>query len=350
MRIPGIEEKVEFLRRPENYPAPTGRVDSKETHMSWVFLTDRHAYKLKKPVRYAFLDYSTLEARRRTCEVEVRLNRRLAGEVYCGITPLTLSDVGELRLGGTGEVVDWLVKMRRLPECLMLDHVIAAQTVNKTDVHRVGVVLAGFYRSAWPVPMTGADYRRRLTEEIHSNSNELKRPEFQLSTESIDALAATLLKFLSQRPEMFDRRIREERIVEAHGDLRPEHICLGPQPVIIDCLEFNRSLRILDAASEIAFLWLECERLGAADAGRMIFETYRDTSGDWPPAHLMGFYKSFHAYTRAKIAVWHLDDIETNNPAKWIERANCYLRLAASNMMRGIASSSSARRQISRIS
>ena len=99
MRIPGIEEKVEFLRQPENYPTPTGRVDPKETHMSWVSLTDRHAYKLKKPVRYAFLDYSTLEARRRTCEEEVRLNRRLAGDVYCGITPLTLNGVGKLRLG-----------------------------------------------------------------------------------------------------------------------------------------------------------------------------------------------------------------------------------------------------------
>jgi aminoglycoside phosphotransferase family enzyme len=335
MHEPEIEAKVACLRRPETYPGPTHRVETRETHMSWVFLTDQHAYKLKKPVRYEFLDYSTLEARHRTCEEEVRLNRRLADGVYCGIVPLTWND-GQLRLSGSGEIVDWLVKMRRLPEHLMLDHAIAARTVTVYDTRRVGTVLADFYHTAPIVPMTASDYLCHLTEDIRLGRDELVRPKYDLPDESLEAITAAQLNFLAENAELFAARIEAERIVEAHGDLRPEHICLERVPVIIDCLEFSRSLRLLDAASEVAFLWLECERLGSPDAGRLIFESYCDARGDRPPRSLIAFYKSYHACVRAKIAAWHLNDHQLNNRVHWIEKARHYLRLAAENMRVGM--------------
>lgn len=300
--------------------------------MSWVFLTDIHAYKLKKPVRYEFLDYSTLEARRRTCEEEVRLNRRLAADVYCGIVPLTLTAQSNLQLEGEGEVIDWLVKMRRLPDDRMLDHAIATRTATEEDARKVGAVLATFYRNAPAVAMTASDYRGRLAEEISSSRQELARPGYRLPVDSLDAIATAQLKFLEHEPEMFDERVAAGKVVEAHGDLRPEHICLEGTPVIIDCLEFNRALRILDVASELAFLWLECERLGAPEIGRVIFETYCRTTGDRPPPRLIGFYKGWHACVRAKVAVWHLKDHAVNHPAKWIEKAGHYLRLAAASI------------------
>lgn len=332
MRVPQIEEKVDFLRRADVYPEPTGRVDVKETHMSWVFLTDNHAYKLKKPVRSAFLDYSTPEARRRTCEAEVKLNRRLAANVYCGIVPLTLTVGGAMRLGGEGEAIDWLVKMWRLPESRMLDHAIAAKTVAKDDARRVGALLAHFYSTAPVAAMSRAEYRRQMAAEIRNNYQELSRPELSLPGEWLDATTTAQWNMLQNEPGLFDERVAAQRIVEAHGDLRPEHICLGPPPVVIDCLEFSRALRVLDAASEIAFLWLECERLGAPEVGRMIFASYCDGSGDRPPAALMKFYVSYHACVRAKVAVWHLNDHQIDHPAKWIEKAGHYLRLAAASL------------------
>jgi len=114
MNMPGIDEKVAFLSRPEAYPDRSARVETKQTHMSWVFLTENQAWKLKKPVCTEYLDFSTPEARRRDCHMEVRLNRRLASDVYNGVVPLTLRNGRDLQLGGPGTRIDWLVSMRRL--------------------------------------------------------------------------------------------------------------------------------------------------------------------------------------------------------------------------------------------
>jgi aminoglycoside phosphotransferase family enzyme len=297
--------------------------------MSWVFLTDTKAWKLKKPVRYDFLDFSTLEARRRDCEEELRLNRRLAADVYYGAVPLTVDSRGEMRLAGDEETIDWLVKMRRLPADLMLDRAIANRTVSAEDAQKVSALLARFYMRSLPVEMTASEYRERLTDDIRANQRELENPDYALPAELLESITRAQLEFLERERELLDRRVQDGKIIEAHGDLRPEHICLEREPVIIDCLEFNRDFRILDTASELAFLALECERLGAPQVGDLILETYSDETGDRPPVQLLAFYKSYHACLRAKIAVWHLKDHVINDAAKWTGRATHYLHLAA---------------------
>ena len=326
MSLPGIKEKVAFLSKPDVYPVPTRQVETKETHMSWVFLTDTQAWKLKKPVRYEYLDFSTPEARRRNCEEELRLNRRLAPEVYLGTAPLTLDAEGKMHLAGKGEPIDWLVSMRRLPAERMLDRMITNQTASAAEVRKVGVLLAWFYKQATPVAMTPSEYRKRLAADVFANQQELAKPECGLPVDLLESITKTQLNYLNQESELFDARVRAGKIIEAHGDLRPEHICLESEPLIIDCLEFNRDFRILDPASELAFLAVECERLGAPWVGQLILNTYFDETGDRPPEGLILFYKSYHACLRAKIAVWHLKDHE--DWAKWTEKASCYLHLA----------------------
>jgi aminoglycoside phosphotransferase family enzyme len=126
---------------------------------------------------------------------------------------------------------------------------------------------------------------------------------------------------------MFDERL--ERIVEGHGDLRPEHVCLAAEPVFIDCLEFNRDLRIVDPADELAFLAMECEALGAGDIGKFVFDTYESITGDAVQNALIRFYQAQRALLRAKLAAWHLEDGVTNSArTKWLGRAQEYLRLA----------------------
>ena len=131
MSEPGIAEKVAFLCRPEAYASRPTRVELKETHMSCLFLTDRHVWKLKKPARYDYLDFSTVEARKADCELEVELNRRLAPDVYLGVVPLVSDPHGRMHIGGEGRIIDWLVVMRRLPEDRMLDAAIHAHTVSR---------------------------------------------------------------------------------------------------------------------------------------------------------------------------------------------------------------------------
>jgi aminoglycoside phosphotransferase family enzyme len=322
-----VEVKVAFLQRPDAYAELPNRVETVETHMSWVFLADGYAYKLKKPVRYDFLDFSTLDARRRDSEEEVRLNRRLAPDVYLGTVPLVLDARGQLRLGGPGEIVDWLVRMRRLPAERMLDHGIRRRTVAEADVVRVAEALARFYLSAPPVELAPADYRKRLAERVDDNLRELAAPVFGLPPQVVRAVSSAQLALIEREPGMFDRRVEEKRIIEGHGDLRPEHVCLEPA-LFIDCLEFQRDYRILDAADEVAFLALECERLGGTWVGDVLFRTYGEITGDCPPERLVRFYKSYRACLRAKIAIWHLKDAGMPNPERWSRRAMEYLGLA----------------------
>lgn len=319
-----LEDKVRFLERPDAYPDHPERVEARETHLSWVFLTPEWVYKLKKPVRDALRDFSTPEGRRANCEREVELNRPLAPGVYQGVVALGRDPGGRLCLGGEGEPVDWLVHMRRLPEHRMLDHAIEEGTARDAGLLVVARRLVEFYERAERAPWTPEEYRERLAHDIEADRGELAR--FDLPA---DAVAEAQQRFARAQAARLDHRVREGRVVEAHGDLRPEHVCLADEPVIIDRLEFARDLRLLDTASELAFLDLECDRLGAPWVGALFRRTYVELTGDAPPDPLWEFYRSRHACTRAKLALWHLDDAHVRKPDKWRARAQHYLRLAS---------------------
>ena len=321
-----LSAKVAFLKQPHAYAEATTEVKTVETHRSWVFLTDHYAYKLKKPVRYAFMDSSTVAARKYYCEEEVRLNRRLAGDVYLATVPLTMDRSGKLELNGMGLTVDWLVKMRRLPADRMLDIVIQSKQIQDRQTRAVAAKLAKFYQASAPVNITPIDSWSGFEREVRANLGELSRPVFGLRKDLVEAPCAAQLNLLKEAPAMFDERVREGRIIEGHGDLRPEHICLlEPEPVIIDCLEFNRELRTLDAAADLAFLAQECERFGAPQVGQIILDVYSEVTHDRPSAILLSFYKSFWACVRAKLCVWHLTDPICHDPGKWSQLARDYL-------------------------
>jgi uncharacterized protein len=325
---PALHDKVVFLCRTQAYADSVERVNAIETHMSWVFLADGWAYKLKKPVRYQFLDFSTLEARQRDCEEEVRLNRRLAPDVYVGTVPLTWDREGGLQLGGAGQPVEWLVKMRRVPAEQMLDRALAAGRARPHDAARVATVLARFYSSLVPVETSADAYRQHLADEIDACRIELERAVYALDPERVAAVAHDLIAFLEANKALICKRVEGRRIIEGHGDLRPEHVCLLEPPVVIDCLAFNRDLRILDAGDEISYLAMECERLDAAWFGRAILEAYREAAGDDVVEALVHFYSAFRALVRAKLAAWHTHDAPPEARAKWIGRALQYLGLA----------------------
>jgi aminoglycoside phosphotransferase family enzyme len=328
MSRPGIEATVAFLRRREVYAEKPYKVEVIETHMSWVFLTERHVYKLKKPVRWDSLNFSTPDLRRRSCEEEVRLNRRLTKDVYRGIIALTLGSDGKLGLDGGGEPVDWLVLMRRLPADRMLDELISRRTIDRKDVLPAALKLARFYANAQPVELTAPVYRARLEAGVRSDLHELCQPEFELDRQRVRGIAQMQLEFLKRDAALFDARVQQGRLIEGHGDLRPEHICLDSEPSIIDCLEFSRDLRLVDPADELAYLGLECDRLGKAVVGDWFLEPYTKLTSDEPPGAIMQFYRNYRALRRAKIAIWHLKDPSVRDFGKWFERARQYVELS----------------------
>ncbi|QDG50536.1 hypothetical protein FIV42_07255 [Persicimonas caeni] len=319
-----LAAKVAALRRPQAYPGEVRTVEALETHMSWVFLTRTRAYKLKKPVRTPLLDYTSCEARRHGCEQERALNQRLAASVYLGVTPLVESSWG-IHIGGEGATVDWLVEMRRLADPLMLDACIERGEVRPDDVAQVAAKLCGFYADAHPAPTDAATYLASITSDIEAKQSSLAQPHYGLARREVARAAQNLLAGVdAHRAEL---EARADRIVDAHGDLRPEHVCLEFEPVIIDRLEFDRSLRLLDPASELAFLAMECRRMGAGWIADELFATYRRLTDDAVSEALFGVYGAYHALVRAAIAAWHLDDDALDDSERHRRRARRYFGL-----------------------
>ena len=325
---PDLMEKVAVLRQPQAYGDEPVEVTALETRMSWVFLVGQTAYKLRKPVRHDVFDFRRLESRRRNCEEEVRLNRRLAPEVYLATVPLTEETDGTLAVNGTGVPVDWLVKMRRLPAQRMLDRAIRSGTVKTRELRIVAGLLAKFFAQAVPVAMPPREYRRRLANAITANRRKLADPSCGIQGRSVEMVTATLRKVVMGQAPLFDRRIRRGRIREGHGDLRAGHVFLGPKAAVIGCLEFNRDLRIRDSADELSALAVECEVIGGPGAGKVILETCCDRLGDEPSPELIAFYKALHATMRAGSAI--LDPVLgiPGDAAGSRGRAEAYLALA----------------------
>jgi aminoglycoside phosphotransferase family enzyme len=325
---PTLAEKVAFLSRPDAYPYAVSGVTLRETHMSWVFLAGDRAYKLKKPVRFPYLDFSTLERREAACRAEVSLNRRLAPDVYIGVTPLAVSS-GGLGLGGEGAIADWLVVMRRLDDRWALEQVLRANRLETRQLDSLAAALVRFYRHARPVLIASGPHLSEWSSSLAANRRVLLDPRFGLPSAMIRRIDRLQRRFLAECSPMLGARVRRRRIVDGHGDLRPEHIWLDHRVRIIDCLEFNPRLRAVDPFDEIAYLDLECERLGAAWAGRHIRARVARGLRESLPLALYHFYRSYRATLRARLAIAHLAEPKPRTPEKWPRLARAYLDMAA---------------------
>ncbi len=335
--VPDLADKLTFLQRSTAYGAAASPPECIETHMSWVFLVGEQVYKLKKPVRFPFLDFTTLAAREFYCREEIRLNRRLAPGVYLGLMALQWHHgVFELLpetqarqqtpANSPGDTIDWLVCMRRLPGDRMLDQLIAQDRVTPEDIDALVAVLGAFYRSAPAVGLSPDDYLARFQYEQAANREVLLRPQFHLPDA---ALAIDRLDLaLARDAGLLRERARSQRVLDGHGDLRPEHVCLLQPPVVIDCLEFNPQLRQSDPFDELAYLGMECDMAGAPWIGPRLVSGCAAALGDYPPPALPHLYTAYRALVRARLAMAHLLDPMPRLPDKWPPRAGRYIACA----------------------
>lgn len=320
-RRPSFADEVAFLR---DEAWPCEEVEVVETHLSCLFLTADRAHKLKKPVVQPYLDHRALSARLADCRAEVALNQALAPGVYLGLEALTVDDAGRLHVGGDGAVVDWMVVMRRLDRDELLDRRIAAATATAAELDPVVELLVGFYRDAPPHPSTPVEYRRSLDAMLAQDIAELTSREFGLADHLAPSLGAPLAEAIETTVGL-DRRAG--RLVEGHGDLRPEHIRPRPRPLVIDRLSFSAPLRRLDPYHDLALLAVECEYLGAPALGDHALAAFRRRSGDAIGDDVLSLYRSLRAMTRARLSVSHLRD-HVEDPQRWRRRTDAYLDIA----------------------
>jgi uncharacterized protein len=324
---PDLESRLRFLQAPASHGVRAGELSWIETHMSWLFFAGDRVLKLKKPVHTRYLDFSSVAAREFDCREELRLNSRLAPGVYLGLSALQQTPDGyrllpETDLPAPGQTVDWLVRMRRLPEPVRLDHRIACLAARPADIDALAAVLSGFYRAAAEQPLPAASYLRHFESEQAINREVLldRRWTPAGAARALDGLDAALAQQADALGERAAGHLRE-----GHGDLRPEHVFLLDPPVVIDCLEFNPALRCVDPFDEVAFLGLECEMAGAPWVGPRLHGHLAAALGGAPGPALMRLYVAARALLRARLSLAHLLDERPRTPERWRPLAARYI-------------------------
>ena len=284
------------------YPEPTSRVKVVQTHISWVFLTDGFAYKMKKPVDLGFLDFTTLRRRHYYLKQELVLNRRLCPKIYLSVLPVTLSGAG-VKVGGRGHPVEYLLKMVRLPQERMMDEVANRGELSLEHLNRLVAVLVPFYQEA----ATGPHINRYgepgiITYNHEENFARMKsQVEDLLSRELFEELRDFARGFLAQQRPLLRKRLKEGRIRDCHGDLHMANICLADGILVFDCIEFNPRFRYGDVAADVAFLAMDLDFHGLSDFSRHFAKTFALASSDEELFMLLNFYKCYRACVRGKI-------------------------------------------------
>lgn len=322
------ETVVAWLSKPQAYCPHPERVEHVETHISDVFLAGDYVYKLKKPVQFDFLDFTSLAARELACREEVRLNSRLAADTYLGILPIYRSAQGIYRWDGEGEVVDWVVQMRRLPTERCLDALQRRGELRSEQIAELAAALVRFYEAQKPLPLTAREYLQRVIAHVRANRRELLAVNHHLPRGVVERVHGFQLQCLLLSAELFEERVRAGKIVDGHGDLRPEHICFSEPLAIFDCIEFNAEFRSIDVADELAFLAAECDFSGAEWVGPYLLRLYEEQSGDRLAPILVNFYKTYRACVRAKVAALRADQLQGEPQNEAAAEAQRHLELA----------------------
>lgn len=324
------------LLRPQAYPRPARRVSLRTTHASWVFLTEEDVWKVKRPVDLGFLDFRTVEARRRACEDEVRLNRRLAPGIYLGVDPVRASPVG-LSLRGDGPIVDWAVHMRRLPDEASAAALLAGGQLGPDRLAAVADRLAAFLAAARPTPeLGGPDVLRRNVDENFAQVEPFVGELVARAT--FEDVRAFQIGALESRRDRFVARVDEGRIREGHGDLRLEHVYFLPPPdgvVAIDCIEFNDRFRCGDAAGEAAFLAMELEAAQRPDLAAGFLARFAEASDDFGLYGVIDLHLSYRAWVRGKVAAFLAADPAADSRLRARKRDEARSRFALARSFSG---------------
>jgi aminoglycoside phosphotransferase family enzyme/predicted kinase len=327
---------IQQMLQPQFYAhAVTGQPTSVQliqTHISYVLLTGELAYKIKKPLNFGFLNYSTLEARQHFSEEELRLNQRGAAEIYLEVLPITQTG-DRYEFGGEGKVVEYAVKMRQFPQEALLTALFERGELTPELVTQLAEVIAEFHSKT-----TTSDYirsfgevaqvRQAFDENFEQTEQYIGGPQTQ---QQFDETKAYCDRFFAEQEDLFKQRMAADRIRECHGDLHLRNICYWHNKLLLfDCIEFNESFRFVDVMYDVAYIVMDLEARQRPDLSTLFLNAYTEQTGDWEGLKVLPIYVSRQTYVRAKVTSFLLNDPGVPAPEKQIaqDTAALYYRLA----------------------
>jgi hypothetical protein len=322
---------ITFFQDPDHYDPAVSEVTLVQTHISYVLIAGDFVYKFKKPVNFGFLDFTSLEKRHHFCQQELLLNRRLCPDIYLDTVSITCTDAG-FDFNGGGEVVEYAVKMKKMPLGGMMPDVIKAGGVDRLTIDRIVDMLVPFYEKA----DCGPDIRKFGTAEavaVNVLENFEQTAGFidqgALSKSQFEAIKAYAGAFLEQKKLFLDRS--QSRVKDCHGDLYSANICLAADKVyIFDCIEFNERFRFCDVASDVAFLAMDLDYQGLFELSDYFIKRFMEKSNDTGLMKMLNFYKCYRAYVRGKIGLFtaHAPEVDTKTAQAALDAAKKYFILA----------------------
>jgi len=318
------------MLNPQTYPEETGKIELIQTHISFVFLTEKYVYKIKKPVNFGFLDFSTLEKRKHYCEKELQLNRRLCPDIYLEVVSINKSD--RLKIGGNGEVVEYALKMKRLPQECIMARLLQEGKVDKKTIDAIAAIVAKFHATAQTNPeiteiggikATKFNWEENFAQTIKYIGQTIRREDYEFIQNQINT-------FMIDNQAIFEARMAEGWIRDCHGDLHSGNIFITPQICIFDAIEFNDRFRYSDVAADVAFLAMDLDYQNRADLADHFINQYLEYSKDTQLKTLLPFYKCYRAYVRGKVISFRLDDpnITAQDKQAATKDAQAYFKLA----------------------
>lgn len=326
-----LDDLIRSMSDPATYPHHPESVQVVQTHISVVFIAGDLVYKIKKPLDFGFLDFTTLEKRRHFCRQEVDLNSRFSDDIYLGVVPIHQAGT-DINLTGEGREVEAAVLMKRIPQACVLKIMLEEDRVTPQILDRIGDRLAFFHSRAAAGPMiasfgTVEVITHNLRENFDQTAPFIGRT---LDKETHEAISTAAFTYLESHRDLIRERMIKGFVRDCHGDLHLDHVVIRDDIVLVDCIEFNDRFRYGDTASDLAFLLMDFDFRGFPAFGTRVAQRYAAASGDRDVLKLLGFYKSYRAFVRGKVHSFSLDEEEILESERSLarEKARTYFQLA----------------------
>lgn len=328
---------IEQLLHPSCFEHDVDSIELIETHISWVILTGRYAYKIKKPVDFGFLDFSTLDRRKRFCEQEVKLNRRLAPMIYLDVVPITETGTG-LTMGGAAGVIEYAVRMRQFPQSAQLDNMLQHGRLSPGHMDQIALMLADFHCS---VERADSAVNFGTPQAVYAPVEEnFQQVRQHLDTDHYHDRLATLAAQVAGQfaclQEVIEQRKQHGHVRQCHGDMHLGNMLWLDTsdfhgPVAFDCIEFNDNLSWIDVISEVAFLVMDLQSRNEYGLANRFLNRYLEATGDYAGLRLLSFYQCYRAMVRAKVSVLRLEqESDVLERRRALDGFESYLALAES--------------------
>ena len=326
---------LETIADPNFYPHRPDSVEMVQTHISYFFIAGDIVYKIKKSVNFGFLDFTSLEKRKYYCEEEIRLNRRLAPNIYLDVVAFSEDAQGNIILGAGEKVVEYAVRMKKLPQDRMLKTLLANGQADDKIMDAIAGKIAAFHKLAetggridemGSIATIRHNHKENFIQTLNYVNTTIPEYQYKFIKEYVE-------KFLSTKKNLFEKRITDHKIRDCHGDLHLEHICVADEIIIFDCIEFNERFRFADTAAEVAFLTMDLDFNGYSRQADAFVQAYLRYSGDYEMLSLLNFYRCYYAYVRGKVISFRLDQKEipaserkliTNTAGRYFDLATSY--------------------------